>query len=589
MARSNIFTLVSANNVEAVSELINLYRNIVYKKNKKNKSPIYIAIHKKFHKMTELLLLNNSSLNTKIPPLIVAAKNNDLIMMKLLVKYGGNINDSYLGDTPLMIALRANYVNIVEYLLSLRADFLKSRHNKVYSYISMETYELLFRHNCNINIVDRHGHTPIYYAVNNTNLLKFLLNNNVAMNNNLEKWLVLKNSISLSIDRSILRQIYNSKVINNDNDDLLLYAVKNLNLKGVRFILEEGHYTDPIESVFNRSPLYYALKKRNIPIIEELIKYGAGKRMATLDISTLPLVISSYDIEMIKKILSLIREDIDPEYSMYLLLDAIKTTNVNIVKLILDLGVAVCIDKSSILPLQSAICKCNVKIIELLLDYGARIHVTDINGNTPLHEAVSVCHFYSIKRLLELGADINAINDKGHTPISLLCTLNSTFANIGNKSIDTNKCHEEKLMISHLMLLVKKNNDVKNNIGYKKSISVINKSSAYRYILLRCNEELEYLNTQHLGDGYTLLSFLIDENINNLIRFSKHPKLKKLRNLKFYRTTAEKILNRVKNRYVLVSKASDYMSKNITTNIPVEISSIICRMLTDKELENLIL
>ncbi|QRI42757.1 ankyrin repeat protein [Mudlarkpox virus] len=589
MGTNSIHTLVKYNYVKRVHELIQDDKCLINKKNRRNQSPIYIAIYRRLYEMTEMLLLNNASLDTKIPPLIIAAKNNDLPMIRLLIRHGANLNDIYLRDTALMIALRDGYLDIAEYLLLLGAKFVKYRHKVIYKYLSKDAYKLLFRFNCDVNIMDENLATPIYYAAKNDDLdlIELLLNNNVAMRDDFEKWCIMKKCmILLSVNRDILKRIYNNRVLER-SDDILLYAVRSSNLLAVRFILEQGHYTDPIESVFNRSPLFYALKKRNFEIIEELIKYGAGKHMTTLDTKTLPLVISSYNTDMIEKIIKLIREEIDPEYGITLLLCAIRTNNIKIVKLILDLGVAVNITRCNLLPLQSAIYKHRPDIFELLIDYGADIHMTNIYGDTPLHVAAISLNTYSVKRLLELGANVNVINSAGRTPISDLCSVNINFASIGGKP-KLYEYKEETAMISHLMLSVQKDKDIMNDNGYKRTVSVIGISPVYNGILLSCQKELNYLKTQYLANNYTLCDFILDKDDNSLARFFKHPKLSKIKTLYFYKSIGEKNIRISSNRYMLLSKASDFISKCIIKNIPTDISLHICKLLTNEELKKII-
>ncbi|UWX11168.1 CRPV-059 [Crowpox virus] len=589
MVSDNIHLLVKSNDLKSVSILIENNNNVIEKKNKRNQSPVYTAIHNKLYEMTELLLLNNASLDLKIPPLVLATNNNDLQMIQLLIKHGAKINDAYLHDTPLMIALRSNYLDIAEYLLSLGAEFVKPRHKVIYRYLSNDAYELLFRFNCDVNIIDENFVTPMYYASKSYNLplIELLLDNNVAIRDDLEKWYIMnKCMILLSVNTDILKRIYNTRVIERNND-ILLYAVRSSNLLAVRFILEQGHFTDPIESVFHRSPLYYALKKKDIKIIEELVKYGAGKYMTTLDTQTLPLVISSHDIDMIRKILKLIHGEIDAEYGITLLLCAIKTCNKEIVKLILDLGVPVNIDNHNILPLQKAIQKRKPEIFELLIHYGADVHMKNIYGDTPLHTAASTRHFYSIKRLLELGADINSVNIIGETPLYSMCIINN-LNNIAPISNKPKLYKEETAMISHLMLLVQKDRDIMNDRGYKRTISVIGTSPLYNGILLNCQEELNYLKTQYLANNYTLCDFILDKDDNSLARFFKHPKLSKIRTLNFYKSIGEKNISISANRYMLLYKASDFISKYIIKNIPTDISLHICKLLTDEELKKII-
>jgi uncharacterized protein len=110
---------------------------------------------------------------------------------------------------------------------------------------------------------------------------------------------------------------------------------------------------------------------------------------------------------------------------MLLLCEAIKTQNIDIVRLLIELGAEVN-DEDRIMyedeiPLSLACSQGNFEIAKLLLDSGAIADIpkTDPEYLNPLMCAVTSGNFDIVKLLVKRGADVDVIRDAGNSALSI--------------------------------------------------------------------------------------------------------------------------------------------------------------------------
>lgn len=93
---------------------------------KPSTTPLLKAVEHKRHQIVSLLLTNNADVNQRRPSdfytgLMIASKNNDLRMTKILVGHGADVNlETLKGQTALHLAAIQNSTESVEALLSSR-------------------------------------------------------------------------------------------------------------------------------------------------------------------------------------------------------------------------------------------------------------------------------------------------------------------------------------------------------------------------------------------------------------------------------------------------------------------------------------
>ncbi|EAY17848.1 hypothetical protein TVAG_010720 [Trichomonas vaginalis G3] len=133
----------------------------------------------------------NSKNNDGSSPLIIAAKHGYVEIVKLLLSHGAFINETdNEGKTALYLALRHNSIDIVKLLISHGAD-VNIKNNIGLSPLMTAIYqncfeiaELLLSHGANINDKEIHGYSALHFATykNNLDQAKFLVMHHIDIN-----------------------------------------------------------------------------------------------------------------------------------------------------------------------------------------------------------------------------------------------------------------------------------------------------------------------------------------------------------------------------------------------------------------------
>jgi len=119
---------------------------------KYHQSSLHIAIENHHYDIIKLLLSKGVIIDTldyyKKTPLqyVAPGKNGNIEIFELLISHGANINEKYNGVTMLYQATNDNEIEIVEYLLKLKASPFASslliNNNNIYEYCYQTPYEL---------------------------------------------------------------------------------------------------------------------------------------------------------------------------------------------------------------------------------------------------------------------------------------------------------------------------------------------------------------------------------------------------------------------------------------------------------------
>ncbi len=110
--------------------------------------------------------------------------------------------------------------------------------------------------------------------------------------------------------------------------------------------------------------------------------------------------------------------DVIPNGLSYVLFDACKNGNIDLVKKMLSYGADVNVKTNyESTALHWASIYGHTEIVKLLLEHGADVNVKDKYGNTPLYYVSRNGHTEIVKLLLEHGADANAKDNDGDTPL----------------------------------------------------------------------------------------------------------------------------------------------------------------------------
>ncbi|ART91456.1 ankyrin repeat gene family protein [Fowlpox virus] len=566
---------IDEDDVDIIRKLLSYKPIDLNKPGSKNRTILCRAVSMKSHKVAEFLLSNGSKMSAcKVPPLIISVRNKDLTMAKILVSYGASVDVCYKGETPLLTAIRTGYIEIIDYLLSLEPSGPYPGHDMIYDKLTLESCSLLIKNNIRLDIPDRYGHTALYYAVKkgNLSLIKLLVENK-AITDNIERIKILRRCIVTHYNIEVLKILsLDRDILGTEGTTALHYAVEAERLEAVRYLLDIG--CDPkVLDEHSVSPLYYAIKRKNKIILDELIKFYTVEFMVNMDKRTLPLAMYYCSIDELKNLMHGIKDiALSEDYLSELLYESIKTNNPEIVSLILGLGAN--INKRDLygnIPLQTAIIYQTDNVFNLLLQKGADVNAKNSDGNTILHTLAACCKYKKIKLVLDLGSDINSVNTNGRTPIEEACPCKKTI----------------RTLISHLIIMIKKNKELIKDPLVIRSVSFINGIEYYKNIMLQCENELNELINQKLVRGYSLFDFVIEKDYNVIARFVNHPKLKVLKQTaNVYKELADKNIGMSLTRYTLLERAV-LTTEPYLHMLPLEIRSIICCFLSNNELEKL--
>ncbi len=171
------------------------------------------------------ILISHNNVHTLLHETI---KSDDKTTLLQLLEHGIDVNASNHndGETPLITAVRRNWINIVEILLRYQADV-----NKKYSYpfqfqqtalhVAVEkdhlvALEMLLKHGANINEQNSYGNTPVMYAISQN-----------------KKEALIKMLSSKYVGKSELEKAYFMKNDNNDSIENMMNKCKNEEIRAV--------------------------------------------------------------------------------------------------------------------------------------------------------------------------------------------------------------------------------------------------------------------------------------------------------------------------------------------------------------------
>ncbi len=305
--------------------------------------------------------------------LIDAVNDNDLEMVKLLIKCGADANiKNENGETVLICAIKKRNTDIVKYLISHGADVNAKDNNGDTPLIcavkkkSISMVKHLIEHGADVNAKDNDGDTPLI------SLIK-------------KKKTVSSQNASPSISQDskqtsdFPRQLSPEEIAKKIEKYRRIKAIK---LEIIEELLKHPNIDPNITDNDGNSALYHAILKEKTEITKALL--DNKKTHAYMNDE-------SNFIKFIEKLSS------NGELSQYSLRPLINRVDVDS-------------------WLISAVCQNNFEKVKLFVECGADVNTEDENGDTLL---IHACYSdYKIAEfLIENGADINKKNYDGFSPL----------------------------------------------------------------------------------------------------------------------------------------------------------------------------
>lgn len=169
---------------------------------------------------------------------------------------------------------------------------------------------------------------------------------------------------------------------------VLIDAIIGGNPEVVQILLQAG--TDPNQNSGYRSPLMWAVKKRNTTIVNMLLEHGADINFInSQDLTALDVVRDRKYGEIVQLLLDRgAREKLSSAQRERALFRAIEKKDINKTELLLNKGADVnCLNDLHQTPLIRALIYKNHETAKLLLKYGGKVDIRDVNGYDTLNIA----------------------------------------------------------------------------------------------------------------------------------------------------------------------------------------------------------
>lgn len=301
-------------------------------------------------------------------PLFIAARHNQLDMVKYTIACGADINEGHAsGISPLCVAASHGHEAIVKYLLEKGAevDILVAKKFTPLFMAIMEGREsvipLLVEAGADIERTTGYNLTSLHFAVSygHESIVQYLLSkgaNIKALTDNGETALDVAIARGHEkIVRCLVEAGADVEAVTATNSTPLIEAIQHGYTQIITYLLEKG--ANPERGRYYASPLYYAAKKGNVDAVKCLIAHGAN-------------------IDGVG----------DPLFT----------------------------------PLAAACFHGKKHVVEYLVEHKADIHKKcRFFKSSLVHMATSMGHIDIVKYLLDHGADISIVDAKGRTPLAL--------------------------------------------------------------------------------------------------------------------------------------------------------------------------
>ena len=335
--------------------------------------PLHLAARKGNLEKLQILLQNGEDPNEKTGAgsfaLYLAVKQNHTKAVELLLQNGANPNlkTKHFGNTSLQLAVKQNHTEAVELLLQYGAD-----PNQETSRGITVLHQAVIKDKKDIaQILLKHGVNLDKYMVKDT---KSLFKKNTEFKS-------AKRILRPAIILFLICETKNNKQITKKID-----AIFNNLQNGINFKIK------------GKTPLHYAVKSRNLQMVDALLNAGADSSMQDNEGKTpLHYAVKSRNLQMVEALLNAV----DANSSM---LDNEGKVPLDYNPLPKDSSMQ---DNEGKTPVHYAVKSRNLQMVEALLNVGANSIMQDNEGKTPLHYAVKSRNLQMVEALLN-AVDANS-------------------------------------------------------------------------------------------------------------------------------------------------------------------------------------
>ncbi|ELK29148.1 Kinase D-interacting substrate of 220 kDa [Myotis davidii] len=406
----SVINYVEEENIPALKALLEKCKD-VDERNECGQTPLMIAAEQGSLEIVKELIKNGANCNLEDldnwTALISASKEGHLHVVEELLKCGANLEHRDMGGwTALMWACYKGRTDVVELLLSHGANPNVTGLYSVYPIIwaagrgHADIVQLLLQNGAKVNCSDKYGTTPLVWAARKGHLdcVKHLLAMGADVDqegaNSMTALIVaVKGGYTQSV-KEILKRNPNVNLTDKDGNTALMIASKEGHTEIVQDLLDAGTYVN-IPDRSGDTVLIGAVRGGHVEIVRALLQ-----KYADIDI-----------------------RGQDNKTALYW---AVEKGNATMVRDILQCNpdTEIC-TKDGETPLIKATKMRNIEVVELLLDKGAKVSAVDRKGDTPLHIAIRGRSRKLAELLLRNPKDGRLLyrpNKAGETPYNIDCS-----------------------------------------------------------------------------------------------------------------------------------------------------------------------
>lgn len=339
-------------------------------------------------------------------------RDADKEIIELLLENGSDINETWHGFYPLLIALKRGRFDVAETLIQRGADTnIKDAGENSLIHIVMRDCEdtravdFFKKYKFDFNVKNKYGETPLFLMIinNKTAAMKYFIDKGADIQTPVRSnYTMLDAALSHCRETAAIYLVEKGADFKFKNE----YGITPLHRAAqdgmtalMEILISKNAGCDPV-SKNGSTPLFFAVARGSLPAVELLIKAGANINARD----------SSNTTPFMNAVFSNKSEIADFFMTKYP--STLSSLNIN--------------EKNRLL--LAAAENGNIKIIEKLIENGADINAYGAYGNTALHLAVIRNNLAIINFLIKSGADINRRNSAWQTPLHLA-------AEAGNKEL----------------------------------------------------------------------------------------------------------------------------------------------------------
>lgn len=395
--------------------------------------PVYVAAREGHHEVVELLIDAGAVMNifnhSGWSPLHTAYDHPEVA--HILLKKGADLNRASHDGTPLHLASKWNYPEVVKVYLQYKPDLeIKIETNDYYHGMAAlciataqgntEIVRMLLEHGAKPDQQSPKGEFPLLYALclssnrESEDITEALLDYNASLSMRNDYGDTALHYIRSHTPVSVVKLIVNAgadlEISNKLGITPICSAVKYGNVDVMKYLFSKGAQIDIVGGYWSGGPLHIACFLGLLEIIKFLIEKKANVNLENSGVAGTPLISACSsqidDSELVDRKCETEQEIFDPDTAKYDYQDldrphTVNNPNVEIATnrqegtrkqiiryLIEEARAEVNLGSGAFgYPLHAACLQSTSEIVKFLLDHGARVDVEDYLGHKPIHFA----------------------------------------------------------------------------------------------------------------------------------------------------------------------------------------------------------